>query len=224
MIPAMGPGIERRDIEPSYAEKKQQIDLILASRSFRNAPLLQKFLAFITSESAEGRHEELSEYVIATRVFGRPADFDPASDTIVRTQAYRLRTKLKEYYENEGKTERVLVEVPKGRYVPLFSFRDEPQAASLDREGAEDLGANVGASPWPLPQSRLALAAIAVLVAGLVFAAGAFFGARRVSLRPPPTATQNVPAPLSRFWGEFAGGGEIILAYTNAVFLETETG
>lgn len=221
-IPALDPRIETRG-EPSRAEQNRQIDLILASRSFRNAPLLQKFLSFITSESAEGRHEELNEYVIATRVFGRPADFDPAADTIVRTQAYRLRTKLKEYYENEGRAERVQVEVPKGRYVPLFSLRDEPQTALIDREGAEDHGAKTGGSPWLLQQSRLTLAAIVVLVAGVSFAAGAFYGARRISLRPPPTAAQNVPAPLGTFWGEFAGGGGIILAYTNAVFLETET-
>lgn len=221
--PTVDPRVEKRDGEPSCAEKNQQIDLILASRSFRNAPLLQKFLAFITSESAEGRHEELSEYVIATRVFGRPADFDPASDTIVRTQAYRLRTKLKEYYENEGKAERVLVEVPKGRYVPLFYFRDKPQAAAPGHEGTEDQRANDAVSPWPLPQSRVALAVIAVLTAGVVFVAGAFFGARWISPRPPSTATQNVPAPLKKFWGEFAGDGEIILAYTNAVFLITET-
>ena len=215
--------IGERDSEPGYAEKNQQISRILASRSFRNAPLLQKFLAFITAESAEGRHGELSEYVIATQVFGRPADFDPASDTIVRTQAYRLRTKLKEYYEDEGKTERVIVEVPKGRYVPSFSFRDEPRAVHSDHEGVEDRRASDAILRWPPPQSRLALAALAVLTAGVVFAAGAYFGARGMFPQPPSTATQNVGAPLDKFWGGFAGNGEMILAYTNAVFLETET-
>jgi hypothetical protein len=219
----VGSGIEKHDGEPSPAERNQQISLILASRSFRNAPLLQKFLTFITSESAKGRHEELNEYVIATQVFGRPADFDPASDTIVRTQAYRLRTKLKEYCENEGKSERVLVEVPKGRYVPSFSFRDEPQAALPSYASATDQPAHDRISRRPLPQSRVALAAIAVLAVGIAFAAGAFFGAHRTSPRPSSVAVRNVPEPLNRFWGEFAGNGEIILAYTNSVFLITET-
>ena len=55
-------------------------------------------------------------------------EFRSRPDTIVRTQAYRLRTKLKEYYENEGKKEQVIVEVPKGHYVPTFSFRQDAKA------------------------------------------------------------------------------------------------
>src|SRR5271170_1884130 len=69
MIPAVDPGTEE-DGGPSSAERTRQVRLILASRSFRSAPLLQKFLEFIISESAEGRQKELSEYAIATQVFG----------------------------------------------------------------------------------------------------------------------------------------------------------
>ena len=197
MISAKSPGIESREGEPGHADKQRQIGLILASRSFRSAPLLQKFLEFITSESSQGRHEELSEYVIATQVFGRPANFDPASDTIVRTQAYRLRTKLKEYYENEGKTEQVVVEVPKGRYVPTFSFRLDPRKETQTDEKAEDLGSNdTIALPWYRRQSPALLAGAAVLATAVVFAAGAFVGSRSIALRPKATAAQTVPEPL----------------------------
>jgi hypothetical protein len=226
MIPAIDPGIEE-DSGPSQAERTRQIRLILASRSFRSAPLLQKFLEFIISESSEGRQKELSEYAIATQVFGRPSNFDPASDTIVRAQAYRLRSKLKEYYENEGKEERVIVEVPKGHYVPTFSFRQDAKAAAPETDdGPEDVDPSGVTTTLPLPkrQSRLILIGTTILAIALVFAAGAFFGSRWVPQQSRSIAkTPNVPEPIDKFWGQFIGENEIILAYTNAVFLETET-
>ncbi len=227
MIPALDPGVERRDSEPSCSEKKRQIDLILASRSFRSAPLLQKFLEFITVESLNGRQEELSEYAIATQVFGRPQHFDPAADTIVRTQAYRLRTKLKEYYGNEGKSEPLIVEVPKGRYIPAFSFRQNSTAESSEQpvsgEGTADLGpTNEISSLWSIRRAPVILA-VAVLAIGLSLVAGIFLGRHWFSAQSGMTKAPSVPEPLDRFWSQFLGNGDIILAYTNGVFLETET-
>ena len=53
-------------------------------------------------------------------VFDRPSSFDPRTDTIVRVEARRLRSKLKEYYETHGQHDAVLIEFPKGSYVPTF--------------------------------------------------------------------------------------------------------
>ncbi len=214
-------GGENTDGQPGTEERTRQISLILCSRSFRSAPLLQKFLQFITAESSKGRQEELSEYVIATQVFGRPANFDPASDTIVRTQAYRLRTKLKEYYENEGRAERVIVDVPKGRYVPTFSFRQNPPPPaeiSRSKQFAHD------ATTPTRPKRPLGLILVGAVLIVIAFAAGALVGHRWVRREPlAVTMLQSVPEPLSRFWSQFLGDGDIILAYTNGVFLETET-
>ncbi|MGA8215864.1 MAG: hypothetical protein WB799_19890 [Candidatus Sulfotelmatobacter sp.] len=227
MIPPVD-AAEESPGEPSHSDKRRQIDLILSSRSFRNAPLLQKFLEFITSESFHGRHEELSEYVIATQVFGRPEDFDPAADTIVRTQAYRLRTKLKEYYENEGKTEPVIIEVPKGRYIPAFSLRENPAAESIAQrvtdESVGDLGPATDKTPslWYRRQAPVILV-VAVLGIGLSLGAGVFLGRYWLPAQSVAVAkAANIPEPLDRFWSQFLGG-DIILAYTNGVFLETET-
>ncbi len=56
-------------------------------------------------------------------MFGRSADFDSSVDTIVRTQAYRLRLKLNEYYLSEGAADPIAIEIPKGHYVPSFHRR-----------------------------------------------------------------------------------------------------
>ena len=223
MIPFAG--VDRPEGAPSHADQRRQLDLILASKSFRSAPLLQKFLEFITFESSQGRHEELSEYTIATQVFGRPANFDPVTDTIVRTQAYRLRIKLKEYYGNEGKFDKVIVEVPKGRYVPTFSFRPEPQEEPLRGESIEKTAHDDEKLPSPWIKSRSG----AILIAGVAlavvvgFAVGALVASRTRVFSQKTAAIANVPEPVAQFWQQFIGDREVILAYTNAVFLVTDT-
>jgi hypothetical protein len=210
------------NLEPSSAERLHQVNLILDSRSFRNAPLLRKFLQFITSESALGKRDDLSEYVIATQVFGRPSSFDPASDTIVRTQAYRLRTKLKEYYETEGKKEQVIVQVPKGHYAPSFSFRKESGPELVEDETGQHISAVEELKP-PAGSKRLMVMAAFVVVA-LAFIGGVVAGRRWFPQRTPLNTPQIVPEPLASFWRDFAGGREVLIAYTSAAFFETENG
>src|SRR5277367_6766034 len=111
-----------RNEEPSQDQKRAQTARIVVSPLFCHAPLLKNFLQFVTSKAVDGQPGEISEYLIATQVLGRSQNFDPALDTVVRTQAYRLRLKLKEYYETEGRFDPVLIEIPKGHYVPVFAL------------------------------------------------------------------------------------------------------
>jgi hypothetical protein len=223
------PKTEASGGQSNYEEKRQQVARILASPSFRNAPLLQKFLDFITAKSTDGHVEDLGEYTIATQVFGRPQDFDPASDTIVRTQAYRLRTKLKEYYETEGKADSLIIEIPKGHYVPSFSLRHETVPASETAESSEsnEIPALGGLSTDRAHEQRSRLIFViagVLLLAIAVFLLGTFFGSRWNSAQTAAAAKAKVPYPLDQFWGRFITGNDIIIAYTNSVFLETETG
>ncbi len=209
----MGVPVEAKKVtEPSAEEKRQQVARIVASRTLRSSPLLQKFLEFIASNAASG---DVSEYAIATQVLGRPADFDPASDTSVRTQAYRLRTKLKEYYESEGRTDRIIVDIPKGHYVPAFSERLAEPASTLP----ESIDEGTKTAFWLRPY-MLAAVAVALLI-GL--ALGISAGARWFAPKPD-IAAKAIPATVRQFWGGFLTSNEVIVAYTNSVFLETETG
>ncbi len=67
---------------------------------------------------------QLNEYLIGIEVYERSSSFDPQIDTIVRTEARRLRSKLKQYYESEGINDSILIEVPKGSYAPTFRERE----------------------------------------------------------------------------------------------------
>ncbi len=214
---------------PCPDDKRRQVATIIASSVFRNSALLQKFLEFITEKSCEGNMQDLCEYAIATQVLGRPDDFDPMSDTIVRTQAYRLRTKLKEYYETEGKSDSLVVEIPKGHYIPSFSMRHQNGSAvepSVPAKTNDETSPTTELAETTKTTQGIPSAYIfsAVLLALLLVLGGIAIGSRWFGSPSNQPLTVSVPKPLDNFWSSFVSGNEIILAYTNSVFLETETG
>jgi hypothetical protein len=101
----------------------QQVDKLINSHSLRGSESLCKLLRYLAEHSLDHPGVALKEYQIATEVLGRPAGFDPQSDSTVRVQAGRLRVKLAEYYAHEGVDDPILVEVPKGSYSLTFHLR-----------------------------------------------------------------------------------------------------
>ena len=106
--------------KPSQKVVQQALDRILASATFQQVDRLKRFIAFIVSEALAGRGDQLKEYVIGVQVFGKEVAFDPRTDPIVRVQARRLRTRLARYYREEGQNAEVVIDLPKGGYVPVF--------------------------------------------------------------------------------------------------------
>src|SRR5262249_25618615 len=102
---------------------------VLATRHFANAPSLSRFLTHIVELALQGRADSLKEYSIGGDWFDRGDAFDPKVDTIVRTQARRLRLRLEEYYRDEGRDDPVAIELAKGHYAPQFSVRPQPVVA-----------------------------------------------------------------------------------------------
>lgn len=103
----------------------QCIAKILSSPLFAKAERQHRFLSYIMAETLEGRAEKLKGYTIGVEVFDRESSFDPAIDAIVRVEAARLRTKLREYYDGEGRTDPVRFELPKGRYAIHIEWQEE---------------------------------------------------------------------------------------------------
>jgi hypothetical protein len=100
---------------------RAQLRRILGSSVFADAERGSRFLEFVVQSTLEGRASEVKESVIGVEVLGRTTSFDPKADPIVRVEAGRLRSRLNTYYQNEGKTDPVLISIPKGGYVPEFS-------------------------------------------------------------------------------------------------------
>ncbi|HWE00011.1 MAG TPA: hypothetical protein VG345_13265, partial [Bryobacteraceae bacterium] len=97
-------------------------------------------LRFICEAALNGEASKLNEYLIAHQVFGRGDNYSPGEDSVVRRQAYSLRQKLQEYFETEGREDRVHIELPTGRYVPLFvQLPEAPEAPSPSETPPEPL-------------------------------------------------------------------------------------
>ena len=105
---------------------RQQVDRVLGSPTFQQVDRLKRFLTFITLEALAGRSDQLKEYVIGVQVFGKEESFDPRTDPIVRVQARRLRSRLEQYYREDGQNDEIVIELPKGGYAPLFKRRSPP--------------------------------------------------------------------------------------------------
>ena len=103
---------------------RDQLARILASPTFQQGDRLKRFLSFIVLEAIAGRRNELKEYVIGVQVFAKEESFDPRTDPIVRVQARRLRAKLVGYYREEGRSDELIIDLPKGGYAPVFKRRE----------------------------------------------------------------------------------------------------
>ena len=118
----------------SPALVREQVARILKSPSFVQVPTLGRLLQYLVDRTVEGETGRLKEYAVGVEVFGRGSSFDPRTDTIVRAHARRLRKRLEQYYAGDGRTDTILVELPKGHYSvhcrPLL-----PHQASVAAEG-----------------------------------------------------------------------------------------
>lgn len=145
--------------ESSLKAIREQLERILTSAGFSRNERLSRFLRFIVEQHLEGRDSEIKESVIAIEVFGRKPDHDPKQDSIVRTEAARLRARLTEYYANGGKNDPIVIELPKGGYVPVI--RQVPV------EALPAVSESPSPRTWPGVRFWLLLA-LTILVAGAV--------------------------------------------------------
>jgi TolB-like protein len=137
---------------------QEHLERVLASPGFARNERLSRFLRFIAQEELNGRGRELKESLIGVEVFGRKPGFDPKQDSTVRSEAARLRARLAEYYDDEGKSDTLVIELPKGGYIPRFC-RSGPDVANAEGGHANRL------QPW-----KKALAAgLALALAGFGF-------------------------------------------------------
>lgn len=173
----------------SKDEKLAQLERILQSQIMQGSESLRAFLRFVVQKAIDQQEDQLKEYTIATEVFGRGGQYSPRTDSVVRVQASRLRSKLQEYYFTEGKTDQVLIELPKGHYTPSFSYVHPGNGATLVApEVKEDSLAPVSIATAPLgpPSTERArptgwLAIIFVLLLAVAFLAFDKFNRRSLA-------------------------------------------
>jgi serine/threonine-protein kinase len=151
---------------------RQELDRVLKSAVFTRNDRLSAFLRFVVDECLEGRGGGLKESVIAIEVFGRKPDYNPKRDPIVRNEASRLRARLSQYYGEEGKADPLVIDLPRGGYVPVFR---EVVAAGGPIKKDEAV------RPAP-PAGARKLIAVALLLVILAGAAWWWLGRRRAPI------------------------------------------
>ena len=179
----------------SSSEVREELQRILTSDLFAKSPRLGNFLRFIVDSTLKGEGQQIKEYLIGVEVFGRSSSYDPRTDPVVRVEAGRLRSKLADYYRAAGQTAPLLIELPKGRYVPVFRLSSSfDQTASPKTPG---LTLVAGPSSWRGRSSRrlflcLGLLGIVALVALRIVLAVRVRGGGR----PIPQATSIAVLPF----------------------------
>lgn len=93
---------------------------IVGSEAFHGSPRLQQLLTYVVTETIEGRAERIKGLSIAQDVFGQTDPEIARTSTIVSVEARRLRRKLADYYLGTGANASIVIEIPKGAFVPHF--------------------------------------------------------------------------------------------------------
>ena len=136
---------------------KRELDRILSSKVFFAAKRSRMFLRYAVERSLANSAPK--EFEVAVEVLERGADYDPDVDAAVRVEASRLRYRLREYYDTEGRDDPIFIEIPKGRYGAVFVSREvSPDASAPDAVSREPNGnrtALAGAQEPVLPDGQM---------------------------------------------------------------------
>ena len=196
---------------------RRQMDRIIHSGPFHQSQRRQRFLEYLVNETLAGRGGRLKGYNIALEVFERPETFDPIVHPLVRIEAARLREKLREYYDADGKGDPIRIDLPKGSYTPHIEFRQLeasgilPDGPDGPRAATQDQSANLAKAPATIVDARLAparserrvrwqMVGAALVLISMLGVASAWFTrdhwmpAPEAAGKKPTNAVPNVPA------------------------------
>jgi adenylate cyclase len=215
---------------PSESDVRAALERVLASRCFEQAARSSGFLRFVVEQTLAGQGDRLKGYTIAVEVFGRPADFDAQTDPLVRVEAGRLRRRLIEYYADEGRDDPVRLELPRGSYSVVASYKTAKPADSAVPADASAAAAPLEAAAarkrrkWRRLRAVAAVAVIAAAVTAFLFRGGEVAteeheipaAAIALAFRPPIVVQQFDP------FGGADGMAELAPTLTEEIFLRLD--
>jgi hypothetical protein len=166
-------------------ERWQLVQRIVSSPHFQKSTRLRELLHYIVEQTLHGNAHELTEQHIGNALFHKPSDYSPLEDSSVRVHVRQLRLKLHEYFNEDGRNEPLVLEIPKGSYAPVFRAAQK----------AETMPATIVARPLPgLAWPRRAM--LPWVLCGVLAMACGVLGSRLIIHRVPP----SVPAPPALSW------------------------
>ena len=163
--------------------------------------------------------EEVTEQQIGMHVFHRPAGYNSSEDSIVRTHARLLRQKLAAYFAEEGAKEELVIEIPKGHYLPVFraarestpeKSRNVSSSLPASNKPEQQIHSSYAGKRWPL--LRPVLIIIAILLLSLLIGGVA----SKHWFRPAAAIS-----PVEIFWRPFFDADTPLVIFSNATFVGT---
>jgi len=161
----------------SEQDVRAELDRILASKNFVSAARMSKLLRHVVGKTLAGETDQLKEYAVGIEVFDRDASYDPRLDSIVRVEAGRLRSRLDEYYNADGKASPIRIHRPKGGYSAEF-------VREVQRQEATNATVDIAAVPIRTPRTWPYALALVGAIAAMVFWLATRDGHPRPDLRP----------------------------------------
>ena len=195
----------------------QLVQRIASSQLLKSSSRLRDFLLYVGECAIRDAPEEATEQQIGIHVFGRAPGYNSSEDSIVRTHARLLRQKLTEYFAGEGATEPIIVEIPKGHYLPIFrgveSKAPSPKLTGVIPVHDAELVPAVPVSPPRAPRVALSRVITLGLIALALLSLVAIELWRNRSL--PVTQTNSA---METLWRPFLSGAPPLVIYSNALF------
>ena len=118
--------VEPGTLTPNYSSEEEraaileQLERLLGNPHFSHSRRFPSFLRFVVERTLSGEHDVLKERTLGIEIFGRDADYDTASDPIVRVTAGEIRKRIAQYYLEPGHESEMRISLPLGSYVPQF--------------------------------------------------------------------------------------------------------
>lgn len=184
---------------------------VVSSKHFQSSNRLREFLLYVGDCALRDAPANATEQQIGVHVFQRPPGYNSSEDSIVRTHARLLRQRLAEYFSGEGAQEEMVIEIPKGHYLPVFrSAASDVYVSHISQSVPPDQDAFPILPKVPHDWGKIWLAVAGPFL--VVLAAISFWWTRS---RPPAVAPQ-----MEALWGPFLSGSPPLVIYSNALFVK----
>jgi hypothetical protein len=182
---------------------------VASSSQFQKSKRLRELLLYLGNRALTDPDCVLREQEIGVDVLGRPSNYDTSHDTLVRVLVSQLRKKLQEYFATDGLDEPLIIEIPKGTYVPVVRQRD---AVTDHTEIVPEMPPAVTV----FPQQRFSPKVLGILAAVLILGSALALSA---TLMPRRTERPTVEA----FWSQLFGNGQpTYLVLSDVTLMEFE--
>ncbi|WP_246153428.1 hypothetical protein [Terriglobus albidus] len=169
------------------------MERLLHSTHFRNSKRYPTLLRYMVEETLEGRGAHLKERTLGVEVFGRPADYDTASDPVVRVTVAEIRKRIAQYYHESSHASELRIELNIGSYIPEFFPARDRSAAEVPAP-ANDVADESAPASTPVKKPRFSRRLVWTVIPVLLLVIGIASGFLWRSY---------TPTPLDRLWSPF---------------------